>query len=761
MQNHKDLLASSHPIFRVSSVRVFWFDAVTRYTNQSKSQRYLAIASPGIFLFEKKKFPKSFTNCLFIPYSELVLICADENTIQFFKAKVTMNLSNPKQLEAVAIVLAIRKILFNENLRMPKIVIDPVLRAQIEDFDFNFQSESLLADRFVSLCLTLDEKLINVEQINEIYDFLKNIKSAIHISPELITSPLISALTQAIAYDSNIQTLNLKNINFPSFANYFIPIVLYNSSIKLLQFHSVSFNGNMQPFVDVWKGKTFFAANQIVFYNCTLTNIDFVTFMKSFKSYPADMKSLVFIHTTFNTLAIETIFSTVARSQCFRTLKELRFTQMKSDEAIQTCFIQFFSSDFLIEQKNLKTLSLVDACLDLDQIIPYLFHNSSYFSGLYLAGNSFLQGAKIKSFQNVQNFNMPRNKFTSDSLLGLFKSLAAAEKSPSRVNLDRIIMNEDDWKIFYDNINKDNIILPKLAIFSWSANKMNEQQMKNFIEFLKQQPQLTDLGVSGSILYENAENQIPYLIDLLQNKPIKCLDIRAVYMNNQTESGTKTQYTPGEHTNPTVLGEKMLPLLKFLVEMPSIKMLDVSGQEIGDEGLNIIQMFSTKEMDDIRFDGSFPSSPEIFSDTITKIIQSSTLSSEWPENDLKFVIGKVSPPNRPQYIRQLTKLREKFFNRFIQDECLSQNNSNQPLNRTRHNGILSRRISHAEPSNDLQIPLTVVNLLTYREEFIQNAFLECFGEDIDISKTDPVLQAFEQMNEESSITLFIQNNKNI
>ena len=144
-------------------------------------------------------------------------------------------------------------------------------------------------------------------------------------------------------------------------------------------------------------------------------------------------------------------------------------------------------------------------------------------------------------------------------------------------------------------------------------------------------------------------------------------------------------------------------------------MLDITGQEISDQGLELIaravlnqpivetpqpeqqqqpeqeksqqpdqeQSKSETEtsklnqnpplmIEELRFDGNAPSSIDVFVKVITKFEQSSILASEWPECDTRFVLSKTTPNLRPNITKQVEGLKKQFFHRFaLEDEITS------------------------------------------------------------------------------------------
>lgn len=855
-QNYKELLASTHPLFRVPATKVFWFDSVmNKESHQGIRQRFMAITSPGIFIFERRTFPKGYIINRIISYSDLILICADSDSMQFFKAKVTLNLQSSRHLEAVAIVLAIRNALFGDKPRAPKIIIDPSVCEQIEKYQFAFESGNLVADRFLSLCLNIDEKNLNPEEISDIYDCLKVSQNFVQISSEILNSPLISAVSLAIAYDNEIQTLHLKNINFSLLVSHFIPIVQYNFSIQKLYLSTVTFSGKIQSYVEVWNDKTAFSANQFIFNDCNLTSTDFVTFFKTFKKFPADMQSIMFNNCNISTLALETIFSTISSSLCFRTLTELSFSHMKTDAALQTCFLQFITSNFFMVQKNLQCLSLEDIGIDIHLILPFLLNNPSYISNLSLIGNNFLNPISIKDFHNVIDMDLSFMHFTSDSLLSILNCMASSENHPHRITLDSLVISDDDWEIFYHHIGS--IVISKLVMISFCGNKMKAEWMHLFKTFLLNHPSLSELGISYSILYDDAEDSINDLIQVVESKTIKKLEIKG--------------------KGDTILKQKLIPLIKAILTRATIKLLDITGQEISNIGLELIaqsiknnkdqansisnpqnqttqtanpenqskplgntetQHNSTNNSDnqsnsynksenqanlinqenntktsslmieELRFDGNMPSSFDEFTKIIAQIEQSSMISSEWPECDARHVFSLTEPNMRPTISKQMEKIKKQFVRRFALEDEITIIPRNLEPNRQRlkkpsktisqlsplrnqssaqqlpmkRSGSRSRKLSFSsskpflqsskrilnkrmkEETNLSRPPQLDLNILSFKEEYVDNALAECLGSDLnemarwtdeEKQSKEPFVIELQKLNKDTSIQAFL------
>lgn len=771
MQNIKEQLFNIHPVFRIPSTRIFWADNVLKKnTHNSLQSRYLVIASPGIFLFERKTFPKGLAISRIIPYCDLVLITAKKDeTFEFFKAKVTMRLQHQSNAEVVAMAISIRDVLFGDKPRYPKLVFDEPTRKRIENSNFIFETDSLLADRFISLSLETPVKHLIYDQLFEYYEKLKNFPSSFSINAEMLASNLISPLSSAIAYDKEIQSLQLDGINLSSFVEYLKPIVLYNSSIQNLILTSVNFNDNLLGFTQIWDQKTACQINFFSFLHCQLVSTNFITFLSAFPKYKIDVQTLLFISCHIDRTILEKILIAIITSKCFLGLTELYFNDLTDNIPLEPLFCKFFGSPFIKNHKNLKNLSLINCNLKLDKILPtFMLHIKSIRYSNF-SGNYCLSDVQIPNFGLLDEIDLSSCSFTSSSLCSFFKCFADSQKHiPSQVSFNELKMSDKDWTDFYNIIatpefNNSFGQIPNLKMFSWCSNKMNGKQVENFMNFLSEKlPEISELGLSFSIPNNEVDSSLPYLFLYFENHTIRKLDFR------------------GESNS--FFGPKMEPLLKSLLDHKTIKMLDITGQRAGPRCYEFLIKMVETCLEELRFDNNLPNDVEVLKNILNKILGSKLNYADWPANDIKECVSKMKLALRSATVTQFKELRKVYKQKYVSPNKLSNapsldfsssshllinennpesdySNTNIPFYRQRSTSILKsklknegsiKRISTRTQSTNLQFLMT-------HPKTVDNAIIECFGEEG--VRNEPLIKALELLDKESSINSFLSDNK--
>ena len=642
--NKASAYATTHPIFRAQNVQILWSGLVMKKNRHGGlQQRVLVIASVGIFLFERRMFPRGLVLSRAISYGDLVLIRVDESVMEFFGPKVTIVCQHEEHVHVAAIVRAVRNTLFGVNARPTKVVVEnPEIEKQMEADKFVFRSESILADRFLSLCLSTAPNLLVPDQVNYLYDMLKVCDGCFQFDAETMVSPLITPVSLAIAYDEKLEGIRLWDLNFPSFLQQYVNLILYNSSIHRVTFSSVSWNGPVRSYLEVWGKKTQFAVNQMMFNDCQLTTHSFRLFLGAFEKYPADMAKLAFVKCGMSKEVIEALFESLYVSPCFRTLADFSLIEVRPTDLLKVYIMQFLSSNFMLSQKFLNLVNFSDCCLDLDLVMPYFFKFETCLQSVTLSANTFVTSkglSEIDDFQNVAELTLSNCTFTGEVLLKFFQVLGSAKRAPTNLVLDSLKIDGDDgWNTFYDGIS--DVKLKELKLLSWCNNTMTANQMQSFKTFLLNQPTVTDLGLSNSIAFSDADTCLEYLVEIVSTLTIERLELRA--------SGSQT------------FGVKLINFLRTLLDRKTIKMLDVTGHGIGDIGLDIVTQLAESCLQELRFDGNSPSSYEVLLDRVKRVTSSPIQHADWPAEDAKEVTAKIPLSGRQQIMRQIEAARQQF-----------------------------------------------------------------------------------------------------
>ena len=702
-------------------------------------QRLLVIASVGIFMLERRMFPRGLSLSRMIHYGDLLLVRLDESMVEFFGPKVTIACVHEDYIHIAAIVRAVKTSLFSEQARPTKVVIEaPGVQQKLDADDYVFRSESVLADRFLSLSLSTATNLLVPDQLNYLYDLLKTCSGCFQFDAETAMSPLIGPVSLAIAYDEHLEGLRLWDLNFPSFMRFYMNMVQFNSSIHRVTFSSVSWNGPIKAYTDVWNKKTQFAADQMTFNDCQLSTPTFRGFLEAFEKYPADMTKLAFIRCSMSKESLEALFESLYVARCFRTLADLTLVEVKPADLLKMCIMQFLSSNFMLNQKYLNLINFSDCNLDLDLVLPFFFKFETCLQSLTLAGNTFTESkglAEINDFQNVAELTLSNCTFTGEVLLKFFQVLAAAQHAPANLVLDSLKIDESGWDTFYEGISE--VQMKSLKLLSWCNNVMNEKHMQSFKTFLLKQPTLTDLGLSNSISFADADACLGCLVEIVTHLNIERLELRA--------------------TSGQTFGVKLVPFIQKLFERKTIKMLDITGQGIGDIGLDIITQLAETCLEELRFDGNSPSSYEVLLDRVKRITVSQLACAEWPSNDAKEVTAKISLSGRQQIMRQIEAARKEFEAKMARHTSPSQDDLTADDHATSRRPSILTRGSRKESMAAGTLPVIIdETIIGCCEPWVTSSLNEIFNNK---KIRDPLLVAVDELDAMTSLTHFLKSER--
>ena len=723
MNKRKELLILSHPIFRIQPTRIIWCDNVQKQnTHHSLQQRILVISTLGIFLCKKCSFPKGIKILRVILYGNLTQVKIDSKKVFFRNHKVSMIIFHPNHIQIASIVIAMRNTLFSENILTPEYIIDPSVASQIETFSFKF--DSILGERFLSFCLELDPAHFPFEKITNLYESFKSRKTSLLITNDIIPPILMKPAVMAIAYDQHIEKITLRKLNFYSFEKYFMMIVKNNSSLRHIAFKSVKFPNSLTH-ANLWSENNIFALNCFTFDDCDLTNKGFIEFMNSFKKFSGRVNAFHFKDCIFNIESYCFVFDSFKNMECFTYLSQITFTGIKFEPLSSTHIMTYaFESKFFYLHKNLKDFAFTNNQIDSNYFLEQVLNSHSNLSIMNLSHNSFCKQVKINDFNCIEELDLSSNKFNFHSLSSLFQSLSDSKHSPSSLFLDKLDISESDSICFY--LKMADVVIRDLEMISWCNNIMKAPQFHHFCQFLMKQPKLSAISLSGSIQFSDASENLHIFSRVIEKKSIKRLEMKG--QNNQR------------------LGLKLIPLLQLLLEKGEIKILDITAQEVGNIGLDIVCSLAEKCLQEVRFDQNLPNSIDILKANLIKMINSKIEVFEWPQKDIHNKLESTSLQNKDKYEKEFKGLKKKF------EEKLKRGTSQscpRESSRSRSNSVYMMRAKSIDNT-----PRIDYSILKNRMKIVDEAIVECF--DSSFQDVDPLISAIEKLDKEVSLNNFLQ-----
>ncbi|KAH0788334.1 hypothetical protein GPJ56_007808 [Histomonas meleagridis] len=581
--------------------------------------------------------------------------------------------------------------------------------------EYKYKTDSVLADRFTSFLLANRHlsKSTAVDQIAETIELLKATKDNFTFTGDITASSFIDAIGDSIANDNNISSLTFKGLNFSSFLPHFLPILQNNTNITKLTFISVTFIDSIDN-LPKSPSKPLFPVRELHFIGCELTTSSFLSFVRYLQTIGSELFSVSFVKSQFSENTIVNLFKFFQTSKSFDSLRSLHFEAVRSNH-FQKCLTNLFSTESK-GKKELISLSLIDCGLDLSVVLPVIVASENILEKLCLSKNKFTNPLEqqINDFGEITTISFSECSFSVNSLKVLFNSLSSATNHPNYLLFDSIHLDSES---FYDELL--DIHLQDLMNLSWKKNKMNSTSAKKFFNFLSNHPDLFQLDISNTFIMDDIDTSMKYFLEYIKKCKLNTLIIR------------------GEQ--PTVYGEHLYPILEELTNGGfSLKVLDVTGQEIKEKGLDYLSQIVANGLEDISFDGSAVKSVDAFIHFCQGIICSELIKAHWPERDEKHLLS-VASVNQSIQIKKLIKpIKKEFIEHFAENLALlshtSSSRSFSEMSRQKlqqYNTMTkSRSGSHCLMigSSTIQLPKLVnTSDLIFREESISKLCTECLG----------------------------------
>ena len=688
MHNKYEAVFQAHPIFHALKNDLVFFDSVEEITkNGEKKESFFLFHFAGVFLLQQRSFSKQYQINKSIPLVDLTKIIVTKKMLTFQSEKQQFSIKHPKHIKIANKVATVHQIIFDHPSLQFSVEFDDSTQNLYEQQYFDFQSDYLLADRFIGCCFRLQIQF-NENLIKETYQTLASSRNYINIKAEFAANPYISAIVQAIAYDTEIKTICLKNVSMPYFLQYLGIIAKDSISCERIIMKNVDFTPQMKNLDLLFNENNSLAAKEFDFKSCNFTSNSSIAFFESFSKYKNDIYDLTFEDCEFIYDSIDALFQSLFFSQCFHNLEGIYFSGIKQIEALPLLIIQLVSCGWVLEKHCLKTLAVINSALKIDQLIPQILTLDSGFENLDLSENSFLSPfspkIKINSFQHITNFILRKCTFGKGCLISLLNALSKHDKLFT-LDSSECQMDEESWKAFYSQI--EDITVPKLQCLIWDYNEINSANSSSFVQFVKQQPSLTDLSISYCVSKLERDSVLPNLIDMMNTKALESFTMKAKMDSS--------------------LGPELSPLLVALIRNGVVKSLNISGQAVGEKCLQTICREMPSSLVSINFDGFSPSTAESFFSICESFLDRQWLKNvEWPASDVKAAIAKSPSQYRNEMQKRINHMKHQFSTKYgSQNDSVKSNQNGLTQFSTNMSEKPSIGDSSTVSTNDLYKPL--------------------------------------------------------
>ena len=357
----------------------------------------------------------------------------------------------------------------------------------------------------------------------------------------------------------------------------------------------------------------------------------------------------------------------------------------------------------------ITVLSLVNCKLQVNAILNSIFKNGfNKLSELDISGNICNMHIDSKYKFPPKLIKIIANQIDwkkSDYFISFLDLIFKKMNSILKISVSSAtLLGQKDWNNVLKYLSKLNIDYNVIDTIVWDNNPVNHL----FFKFLERCHKLKTLSLSSFSSLDDENNSIQNLCEYLsQAKQIETLFLRGFPYNNEVFPTYSSQELRNE------ISSNISEILRAILQMKSLRKLDISYNNIGDDGIMSLQkLISKNPISVVNFDGSYPSSLQpllsIFELTLN---MKSNCKLCFPAHDVYFVFdsGKAS-------FDEMAELRRFANHHFITSNKL---NSQSITSNTNSSGNF-KRSSLTEPFyayfdwdlfNDVSIPRYIKRLV--------------------------------------------------
>ncbi|OHS94520.1 hypothetical protein TRFO_39309 [Tritrichomonas foetus] len=641
-----DQILRCQPLFHAFPELLVSLKKVQHVTlSNSLEDRWLLLSYSGIFLLAKKTFHRSLAVTNTISFVDLAMIKVKKSLATFEgKNNTNFSISHPKVVKIASKIYYLHELLFSHPKTQFSLDIEGSLQSEFNDYLFEFESQQPLSDRFLS-CLIHEISTFDESFVKSVYDQLKTeSEGTFEITKELATNQFISSISSAISYDNEITTLILSNFSMSAFIPHLTTIISNNNSISCILMKKIDFS---EPFYDnvfelFQDEDSLFGATEFIFENC-IFGIESHSFFESFSNYQKEIKILSFQNCKFDVGSIELIFQSIFIYKCFHSITAFLINDFAFPEELLPCLVQLGYCEWVLSTHCLQTLSIQNCALKCDQLLNRILKVDCGISDIILSDNCFTGKLYLKSFNSMTSLTLNGCRFSNFSILiSLFHALSNHEREGIQLNCNSIILEDNQWDQFYCKIK--NFEIPCLVGLSWDTNSMSLQNITFFVDFIIKQKSLKELSISYCL--SNEKELIPILLKLVSSIKFEVFSMAAL-------------------NNESALGVDLIPVISELLKCNSLRSLNISNHLIEDQGMHKILNSMPLSLNELRFDNFGASCAMSIIDICTQIYEKpSIIFASWPSNDEKPALTKSPVKQRPELIKQLSELRQKFITKY-------------------------------------------------------------------------------------------------
>ena len=664
-----ETLRPLHPFFSQFLEKVHCFEPILKINSQGhKSERYIVVTSPAIFILNQRSFPRVFQVRKIIPIIELKSILLTETNMTINGIK-SFTFKHPQHLKIAAKIYSIRNAIADS---FPfSVEIDPLYRKTFDQVFYDFKNESPLGDLFLSFALQ-NGCSTSEENIKIIYHRFSKVSTVATLDSEFSSfDPLLLSLScLAISYYSKLNELIISNLEISTILPQLAHILQVTPSITQISFQNVTFAAPQKDYQILFKENPLnsiitltlptivngpkYPVSHFFFFSSDFSNSHCQYFFESFQSYQGKITMLCCEKCIFTPETLDSLFQSIFFSSSFHSLETLLLSNIQFPDILVGLLLQLACCGWVLETRCLKSLSIQDCNINSSYLLSQFLQLDIGLVNLELTGSNFEKPFEVSQMRlnSLSYLSLRSSKISSESIKSLFNALRSGEQ----LKKDRPLMTLDFSSAQFSLASLPLISVKSLYGIHFDDIKITRSQCQHLMDFLVIQPALEDLSISGCFTKADFGECASDMFPLFAGKPLDRFSIAAI---------------SGEE-----LGSSLMNVLNPVTSSSSLRYLNIHGQNIGGKNLKNI-LTSCQVLEAIDFEGFSPSDGKEIIEIIQNIIRKNSIQScVWPALDIKNILSRETSSQKVEFQKLLSPVRAQFEARFgkINDNNIDNNN---------------------------------------------------------------------------------------
>lgn len=631
-----------HPLLRAPWCQIIWKGSVELVHRDSKKKVCLIVTGFAVFLARPRRLLRPARILRTIAFVDVIGIRERKGTLQITtdKAAVCLLLEEQSVLETI---------LYGIRLSLVPVDVKPLnFRGEDTTRDsFVFDSDSILRDRFVSCCCSMEclQDLTNeLTKVN-----LETLVPVLRIDENLMSSPFFKPLIYYAALDQELRTIHVKGIDVHFFVECASELVKFGSFVDTVIFEDLIFSRSrpgckeaMSTLMALLDAPHFLNPHVIKFRSCAFDLAESNGLADAIVKLCSKVSSLSIEKCHFNGNSLNIFFQAIFFNDCFHMINEIEFVNNENIEGLDCFIFQFMNCDWLISSKCLTRIRLVNCASDVKTIFQYVFMRENNIQLVDVSKNSFSEVLPSNlDFSALSYLILSGCQVEENALISLLEVLATRPF----IGLDLSSITMNTMRSFLTKISDTNFPLTNVKVFLFDDNLLGGEDMRLLLTFLLRQKKLKHLSLNRTVEHdETVEKTVNILHSLLTRVMLESFAMGA---NERSD-----------------IGSKITPLLQALLENKSCKYLNLEGQSLDTAGIRCVVVLAEQTLEELNMKGRSFASLEQALEVANELCQTKLVRCPWPISNVGVLLGQVPSEKRHQVSRKYELTESTWQKRF-------------------------------------------------------------------------------------------------